>query len=303
MQNIKSKSQESKGTIPVEGYTLSYTIEGKGPTAFVIGSSAYYSKSFQQSLRDHLRLVFCDWRGFAKSPENGDAPVDFNALLGDIEVCRKKLLIDKMIIIGHSAHALLALEYAKKYPNHVSHVVMIGVSPNFSSMNAEAAEKNWNESVWPERKEVFEERVRSLPDDILAQLPPDQRFVKWYCRRDPQAWYDYRFDSSYLWEGIFPNMKMFDYLYGVALRDLDITKKLENFDRPVFLALGRYDFIVAPSSSWDGPRKKFKDITVRVFERSGHSPQHEEPELFEQELIAWLSRKSSEELGVASLRG
>lgn len=299
---MKSANQTSSRGIPVEGYTLSYRIEGKGPTAFVIGSSAYYSKSFQQGLRDHLRLVFCDWRGFAPSPENGDTPVDFNGLLEDIELCRKKLLIDKMIIIGHSAHALLALEYAKTYSNHVTHVVMIGVSPNFSSMNAEAAEQNWKESVWPDRKKVFEQRVRDEPDDVLAQLPPDRRFVKWYCRRDPQAWYDYRFDSSHLWEGVCPNMKLFDFLYGVALRDIDITQKLENFDRPVFLALGRYDFIVAPPSSWDDPRKKFKDITVRIFEHSGHSPQYEEPELFEQELVAWLSRKSNRELGVTSLR-
>ncbi|HET9314279.1 MAG TPA: alpha/beta hydrolase, partial [Vicinamibacteria bacterium] len=63
---------------------------------------------------------------------------------------------------------------------------------------------------------------------------------------------------------------------------------LEALDRPVFLALGRYDFLVAPPSSWDRVRPKFKDLTVRVFERSGHTPQHDEPALFDAELLRWI---------------
>lgn len=285
-------NKKNTGIIEVNGYKLSYRIEGTGPTAIVIGRSAYYSKSFSQSLRNYFRLIFLDWRGFVQPPDSGDTLIDFNTLLDDIEVCYKTLALGEIIIIGHSAHALMALEYAKKYSNHVTHVVMIGISPNLSSSNAEAAENYWNESVWPDRKKALEERVSDLPDEVLAKLPADQRFVKWYVRRDPQAWYDYSFDSSHLWEGVFPNMTMFDFLYGVALRNIDITQGLESFDRPVFLALGRYDFIVAPSSSWDSSREKFRDITVRVFEHSGHSPQYEEPELFEEELITWLSRKS-----------
>lgn len=84
-------------------------------------------------------------------------------------------------------------------------------------------------------------------------------------------------------------MPMFDYLYGVALRDLDIRKGLSTFEKPVFLALGRYDFIVAPSSSWDPIRQSFHDLTVRIFERSGHSPQYEESPLFDAELLGWIS--------------
>lgn len=286
------ESRHLSGTIDVDGYKLGYTIEGKGPTAVVIGSSKYYPKSFSQSLRDHFRLVFLDWRGFAASPDNIEPEITLDTLLDDMEICRQKLSLDQFIVIGHSAHALMALEYAKKYPERVSDVVMIGISPNLSSGYAESAERNWNESVWPERKKAFDKRVSRLPDHVLAELPPDQRFVRWYIRRDPQAWYDYEFDSAHLWEGISPNMKMFDYLYGVALRDLDHTKGLDRLNCRVFLALGRYDFIVAPPSSWDDLRSEFKDLTLRVFEHSGHSPQYEEPELFEQELLSWISRKN-----------
>jgi proline iminopeptidase len=59
----------------------------------------------------------------------------------------------------------------------------------------------------------------------------------------------------------------------------------------VLLALGRYDFISAPPASWDPIRPKFRDLTMRVFERSGHTPPYEEPELFNRELLAWLQSR------------
>ena len=104
------------------------------------------------------------------------------------------------MIIGHSAHALLALEYAKKYPQHISHVVMIGISPNLNEAHAKAAAQNWEESIWPERKAALEKKVRDLPDEELAKFSPGLGFVKWYVRKDPQAWYDYSFDSTPFWE-------------------------------------------------------------------------------------------------------
>ena len=84
-------------------------------------------------------------------------------------------------------------------------------------------------------------------------------------------------------------MAMFDYLYRIALRDLDVTKGLSDFHKPVFLALGRYDFIVAPPSAWDPLRTKFHDLTIRIFEHSGHSPKYEEASLFDAELLYWIS--------------
>lgn len=282
------KHMPEKKFIEIDGFKFQAHIEGQGPTALVIGSALYYPRSFSKELCSQFRMVFVDWRGFAGQEKHHKQLTSFDTLLDDIETIRNALQIKSCILIGHSAHALLALEYAKKYPHAVSHLVMIGASPNLSQAMHEAASRNWEESVWPERKEANAKRIHDLPDEELEKLPPPERFVAWYVRRDPQAWYDFNFDSSKLWEGILPNMPLFDYLYGVALRDLDITKGLEAFNKPVFLALGRYDFIVAPPNSWDPFREKFKDFTCRVFERSGHSPQHEEAHNFNKELIAWF---------------
>ena len=129
-----------------------------------------------------------------------------------------------------------------------------------------------------------------MSDEQLAALPPDQAFIRGYIRNAARAWHDPRFDCSALWDGVRINIDMFGHVWGKLFAEIDIARGLEQFDRPVFLALGRYDFLVAPPSSWDGLKSKFKDLTVRVFERSGHTPQFEEAELFDRELLTWMQQ-------------
>ena len=256
----------------------------------MIGSAIYYPRVFSQGLRKHLRLVFLDHRGFAPAPGTVDASAfALDKLVDDVERARRELGLGRIAVIGHSGHAFMALEYAKKYPANVSHVIMIGIAPDLSAASWLAAARYWQESVSPERKAALRENLRRLPDKELAKLPPRERFVKSYVRDGPRVWFNPRFDASPLWEGVDVNVPMFDHVWGNVFRDIDITRGLSTFDRPVFLALGRYDFLVAPPSSWDRIRPKFRDLTVRVFERSGHTPPFEEPELFDAELLRWLA--------------
>jgi len=39
-------------------------------------------------------------------------------------------------------------------------------------------------------------------------------------------------------------------------------------------------------------RPRFHDLTIRIFEKSGHTPQFEEPGVFDEELLKWLREKS-----------
>jgi proline iminopeptidase len=232
-------------------------------------------------------MVFLDQRAFAPAPAQGNLPVPgLNEILGDVESAREHLGLESMVVIGHSGNALMALEYAKRYPEHVSHVVMIGIGPNLGPLCTAAANQYWEESVDPERKELEAENLRRWPDERS-----DQGFIAWYVHNGPKIWFDPRFDATPLWEGVELNMAIFNRVWGIALRDLDVTKGLERLNRPVLLALGRYDFISAPPASWDPIRPKFRDLTMRVFERSGHTPPYEEPELFNRELLAWLQSR------------
>jgi proline iminopeptidase len=280
------------GTIAAGRFQLRYRIEGSGSPTIAIGSAIQGPRLFSPQLRQHLRLVFLDHRGFAASPGPVDtAEFALDTLVDDIERTRQELGLGRVAVLGHSGHALMALEYAKQYSANVSYVIMIGMAPDLSAASAAAAERYWQESVSPERKAVMEENLRRLPPETLAQLPPREQFIKSYVQNGPRIWYDPRFDSSPLWEGVEVNRDMIDHVWGRVFRDIDITQGLATFDRPVFLALGRYDFLVAPPSAWDALRPQFRDLTVRVFERSGHTPQYEEAVLFDAELLRWMKER------------
>lgn len=281
-----------RGTIPSGGFDLAYSVEGQGTPAIVIGSAVYYPRTFSQNLRKSLRLIFVDHRGFAKTDKDLQ-PTDYSldVVLDDIDLVRRHFGHDKVIVIGHSGHGYMALEYAKRYPQHVSHVVMIGTGPSHSAAHHEASERYWQESVCPERKAKLASDLALLPAEIEAA--PEKRFVTFCIRLGAKSWYDHTFDAAPLWEGVHVNMPVFDHLWGETFRDIDIRQGLEQLDAPVFLALGRYDYLVAPYATWDPYRSSFKDLTVRVFERSGHTPQLEESELFDAELLKWLGRKAA----------
>lgn len=95
-----------------------------------------------------------------------------------------------------------------------------------------------------------------------------------------------------LWENVIISMPVFEHIWGKVFKTIDITNGLEKVHVPIFLALGRFDYIVAPPSSWDPLRSNFHNLTVRVFGKSGHTPQFEEPENYDATLLSGLSENS-----------
>ena len=241
-----TQAKSDTGTIAAGKFQLRYRIEGTGTPAIVIGSAVYYPRVFSQNLRKRLRLVFLDHRGFAPSPGPVDtAEFALDTILDDIERARKELELGRVAIIGQSGHALMALEYAKKYPANVSQVIMIANSPNYSAAFLEANNRYWEESVSPERKAILKENRQRVPDEKIDSAPPDEQFAKWYIREGPRFWYDPRFDSSPLWEGVQFNRDVYHYVWGRVFRDIDITQGRDTL-------IGRYSWRSGVMTSFAG---------------------------------------------------
>lgn len=274
-------------SIERDGYTLQYKIEGSGPTALVIGSALYYSRTFSPSLRNHLKLVFIDHRGFAPDPFFGSEPIHLDTILDDIEYMRTILELTQVIVVGHSGNGYIALEYAKKYPKEVTHLVLIGMGPDQSDASHQAANEYFQEAVCPERKKLLNKNLETLHEKLQAH--PETRFITFCLALAPRSWYDYAFDAAPLWQGVQVNMPIIDHLWGIVFKDIDITKGLEAINKPVFLGLGVFDYLVAPFYTWNPLKSKFKNLTIKLFEKSSHTPQYEEPELFDAVLLEWLN--------------
>jgi proline iminopeptidase len=173
-------------------------------------------------------------------------------------------------------------------PDKSQYALPLLLAPDYSPAGHAAAERYLDESVCPERKALLAQNMAKLPAAIAAA--PDKAFVTYCLLTGPKSWFDPTFDASHLWQGVETNMTMFDHVWGEVFRDIDITRGLDALDRPVFLGLGRHDFLVPPPWRWEAVREKFRDLTIRVFERSSHAPFLEEPALFDAELLGWLNR-------------
>lgn len=278
------------GRIRCGRFDLQYRIEGEGRPVLVVGSALYYPRLISQELRRHLQLVFIDHRGFAPGNDCTDkAEYAFDLLLADIERMRSELELGQVVVLGHSGHAFMALEYAKRFPQHVSHVVMLNVAPDYSQAGHAAAERYLADSVCPERKAALAGNMARMQAAIEAA--PEKAFVTYCLLMGPKSWYDWNFDAARLWEGVETNMAMFDHVWGEVFRDIDITAGLDSLRKPVFLGLGRHDFLVPPPHLWEAVRDRFHDLTIRVFERSSHAPPFEEPAMFDAELLGWLDSR------------
>ena len=265
-----------------ESFCLKASVDGSGPMAIVIGSHKYYPRTFSENLKSKLKIICADTRGFVPASENhteDDFTVD--KLVQDIEAMRVSLGADKIILIGHSIHAFMAMEYARAFPDRVSHLVLIASSPITGPEIYKEADRYFEESVCPERKSVLQVNMQRFSES------GNQSFVARLLSFGPRIWYEANFDASKLWEGVEVNSVGAGIIWGSMFGTFDIASNLKAISCPIFLALGRYDYF-NPPHLWEKYREHASDLTIRIFEKSGHTPQLEEPDNFDEELTGWL---------------
>jgi proline iminopeptidase len=270
-----------------EGFALNVSIRGNGRPILVVGSSIYYPRLFSEQLYTSFQLIFLDHRGFVKPPRTLE-PKDYalDKVLDDIEKARQTLGLEDFIILGHSGHAFMALEYAKKYPEHVRKVVLLNTAPTNSPERQQQSIAFFNETASPDRKRQFEADIALLEGDI--QREPERRFAHMCIRMGAHSFYDYAYDAAWMWEGVFTSMPVIDHLWGEAFAQLNLIDSLKGVALPVFLGLGRYDYLVSPVSLWDAVDGSQEHVKKVIFEKSGHNPMFEEPELFNAILTDWI---------------
>lgn len=97
-----------------------------------------------------MQLVCDDTRSFVPASENHtESDFAIDKLVQDIDAMQVFLGADKVILIGHSIHAFVAMEYARAFPDRVSHLVLIASSPIAGPEIHKEADRYFEESVCP----------------------------------------------------------------------------------------------------------------------------------------------------------
>lgn len=273
-------------TISVQGAELFYTTSrrGSGPVCLVLSSigTKPYELQMPPQLSDRLPLVFVDLRGSGRSTGE-TADLTFDVLANDLDAVRADLGVERVAILGHSILSILAIEYGRRRPASVSHVITVGGPPIGDMARVSGRSRSFFE------EDASEERKQVLRDN-LAKLPADASMGEHMFAETPMRFFDARFDAVPLFAEANAKPEVFAHLLGVLASGWDVTEGASALRVPIFLAHGRYDYVV-PYTLWDGIVDRLPDATFRLFERSGHQPFCEEPDEFAAALMDWMSRK------------
>lgn len=270
--------------VSVNGAELFYATRGTGCPCIVpcILGTEVYERLTPPPLTDHFNFVYVDLRGGGRS--TGDpADLTFDVLASDLDDVRADLGISRAVVLGYSILGVVALEYGRRSPETVSHVIMAGTPPTGdleelvkASMAFFAADGS------QERKTILQEN--------LAKLPPGTPPTQAVFAQTPMRFFDPRFDAVSLFAESQFNARLFEHVLKLT-GQWNVLTEAESLRVPILLAHGRYDYAV-PFTMWNEVIEKVPNATLHLFQRSGHQTFFEEPAQFAEVVLAWMARSA-----------
>lgn len=115
-------------TMPIRDVRLFVEVVGSGPPILLMhggpGADHWTLLPFRQ-LSDRFTVVFYDHRCNGRSVGAPVTSMTWENLTADAEALRRDLGFDTWAVLGHSFGGKVALEYALRYPQSLSHLVLL----------------------------------------------------------------------------------------------------------------------------------------------------------------------------------
>lgn len=266
----------------LNGTTLYYHETGSGVPCVVIhgglGLDHIYMKPLDP-LGDVLRLIYVDVRGNGRSGRPPLETLTFETFCADLEALRQYLGIERWAVLGSSYGGFIALEYALRYSQRISHLILSDTSPSLGDY-----------------KEEIEANIkRHNPSPVvlaaLADEPTDDASFARNLTTLLPLYYTH-FDAEQArrqFEGTIFCYQTAAYTLDMATRSYNVIERLGEIRIPTLVTVGRDDFICPPSRAAI-LHASIPTAELAIFERSGHFPFVEEPETFFGAVRDWLAR-------------
>jgi len=230
-----------------------------------------------EPLADQFTLIFYDHRCNGRSEGADVSSMTFENLTADADALRQALGFKQWAVLGHSFGGNVALEYALRYPQNLSRLILMNtggdqqwVSQNapqilakrgFSADTVEAARRFYNGQVTVE--EYFPTLVK-----FLGAYPYHRSII-----------YNPTFLRLATKVGWGPPMKMrpeaLIFGYGQLLQGWTVMDRLHEIQVPTLVLAGRYCFLFPPEHQAI-LADRLPNAQLELVECAGHNPQMEQ---------------------------
>src|SRR6266568_8150757 len=223
-------------TVEVHDTHLFYTRSGTGLPCLVmhggLGLDHTYLRGLD-SLSDVLHLVYYDHRHNGRSGRPLLDTVTHPQLADDAEALRQHLGLGKVAVLGHSYGGFIALEYALRHPDSLSHLILLNTAPVFN-YGEEIMNNAMARGATPEMLEAL---ATSSSDDGTMKSALKLIFPLYF----------YRYQPAY--DALLANIIVCAALEGQQekmLSTYNTLPRLHEIGCPTLILVGRHDFISPP---------------------------------------------------------
>lgn len=222
-------------------------------------------------LADVLQLVYFDHRGQGRSARGDVSRYTLDENVEDMEALRRHLGTGPIVSIGTSYGGMVGMAHAARYPEAVSHLVLIVTAAHAGFIERAKA-------IVRERGTAEQERVcealwgRGFRDEAELRHYYDV-MGPMYAYRHNQA------DAKAVRDrgSLSPDAINAAFGPGGFLHHYDLRPELGRITAPTLILAGRHDWICAPEFS-DEIHRMIPGSQLRIFENSSHSIRADEPD-------------------------
>ncbi|MEV4536012.1 alpha/beta hydrolase [Asanoa sp. NPDC049518] len=227
---------------------------------------------------DTFRVIVFDARGSGVS--EGNAPFTHEQWVADVDGLRQWAGVETFVMAGGSYGGFISMEYAIRHPSRVRALVLRDTSADHE--NDKAARANALSST---RVEIDVPKFDRINDGTVWD-DDDLRD----CWREILPLYDHVYDPAKVIEKVEATPYRYqthNFAFSVNIPNYDIKDQLHRITCPTLVTVGRDDWIT-PVASSEVIASLIPNARLVVFEKSGHSPQVEEAELWRQTVRGFL---------------
>jgi pimeloyl-ACP methyl ester carboxylesterase len=276
----------------IRGVSLSVKVVGRGYPLLLMhgGPSADHTTMLPfRRLKDRFTLVFYDHRCNGRSVGAPVSSMTWENLTADAEALRQRLGFDKWAVLGHSFGGHVALEYALRYPDSLSHLVLLDTGGDSHWARQNAADLLAKRGYSPKKVALVR---RWFNGEITPReyFPILLRLGDAYCH-GPFLWLMVRDGIRGGWR-VKLRPEAFIFAGRYLLRGWTVMDRLGEITVPTLVLAGRDDFVFPPECQLE-LAAGVPGARLRIIERAGHDPQSEQPAEVMQAVSAFISEPAS----------